>query len=913
VERLWWLADHQNGRSEGDAKPVFRFEQLYTAAWFLTYGEVLLYYPPVGLNGHPFTLNDVLGPVSDTHEAAFVAPNLPANDPEREAKFSAPYPDIALPGLALITAMAPVYYTGEWYNYTYDDTYLGTVGIDIKVQLLSELEGTLTYGSFAFLVDSAFHMFVISASTVGKIYPSRTGFEESRVTYDAVDGSIVEDRRNQTYLPSDTIFQDLTSLTNADWKGLQSKILALSPGEQGFDQLNVTLTSQSDPTLFYVTYDRWASVDDFVLIALVPVSEVENAINVRFLEPDSVDLVLADGETAHHTRNSVTFANEGTLDVMVSLVDLPSWITLVQAAPDHQVVKAGDTLVIEFDVLADRLEPGTSNERVTLSVEDASYPDCTFSREMGFEVTVERRVKTAWFATLGIYQGLVLAAGAILIIVLSVVLYKQKKHNRDDALWKVQKKDLVFCDPPEVIGHGTFGLILKAEYRGTQVAVKRIMPPKTVSSRGTPNIRENKFQSAIVDGSKSVNGSNSNLGVATSPTITTGASGSTGKKMSQGAQWKKSRSDFIEEMEYVSKLRHPCITTVMGTFSYNILSVSLLLCRRVLYLLFCILSGGIIAKNEEPMLIMEFMEYGSLYDILHNETMPIDAELLLPILRDISQGMRFLHAAEPPVIHGDLKAKNILVDSKFRAKVSDFGLSQKTNVGGTGTPYWMAPELLRGETTNTMASDVYSFGILLFEVYARRDPYEGENSEEVLLLVADTTMNKRPPIPKSCPTQVQSLMTDSLVTHPQQRPSFGEVDERLKRVDLKTLEETSLSLREGTDKNATISLFDIFPKHIAEALRDGKKVEPEHKDCVTIFFCDIVGYTDISSTLDPRKIANMLDRLYNKFDELSHKHDVFKVRPMCGPPTMPFVVILLSDHCPLAFDYRLRRLAMRTW
>ena len=55
------------------------------------------------------------------------------------------------------------------------------------------------------------------------------------------------------------------------------------------------------------------------------------------------------------------------------------------------------------------------------------------------------------------------------------------------------------------------------------------------------------------------------------------------------------------------------------------------------------------------MLIMEFMEYGSLYDILHNETMPIDSELLLPILRDISQGMRFLHAAEPPVIHGDLK------------------------------------------------------------------------------------------------------------------------------------------------------------------------------------------------------------------------------------------------------------------
>jgi len=59
--------------------------------------------------------------------------------------------------------------------------------------------------------------------------------------------------------------------------------------------------------------------------------------------------------------------------------------------------------------------------------------------------------------------------------------------------------------------------------------------------------------------------------------------------------------------------------------------------------------------DEEPMLVMEYMDYGSLYDLLHNETMAIDGEFLLPILRDISQGMRFLHAANPQVLHGDLK------------------------------------------------------------------------------------------------------------------------------------------------------------------------------------------------------------------------------------------------------------------
>lgn len=117
-----------------------------------------------------------------------------------------------------------------------------------------------------------------------------------------------------------------------------------------------------------------------------------------------------------------------------------------------------------------------------------------------------------------------------------------------------------------------------------------------------------------------------------------------------------------------------------------------------------------IDESFDPMLIMEFMEHGSLYDLLHNETMVVEGEILLPILRDISQGMRFLHAADPQVIHGDLKAQNILVDKRFRAKVADFGLSQKKQIGGTGSIYWMAPELLRKESVNTSATDIFSFG-----------------------------------------------------------------------------------------------------------------------------------------------------------------------------------------------------------
>ena len=121
----------------------------------------------------------------------------------------------------------------------------------------------------------------------------------------------------------------------------------------------------------------------------------------------------------------------------------------------------------------------------------------------------------------------------------------------------------------------------------------------------------------------------------------------------------------------------------------------------------------------------------------------------------------------------------------------------------------MAPELLRGEMNNSTASDVYAFGVILFEVYSRRDPYEGEDAHEVLRLVADKKVNKRPPVPAHMPAPIQSLMTDCLVEDPDQRPSFDELDVRLKRVDVKSAEPTD---SKGAKKPGSISLFDIFPR-----------------------------------------------------------------------------------------------------
>jgi len=396
IEERWWLKDHQNGRSEGSTKEKFRFEQLYVAAWIGTYGEAWLYYPPMRVYGHPFSFGDILGPNYNSHEEEFVKPNLPENKPDRSAYFTAPYPDSAIPGLSLITAQAPIYFTGQWHNYTYNDTYVASTGVDLSVEavstLLEELEGSLTANSFAFLVDATtFHMIVISQTTVEKMYPSRTGFEDSRVTYDHTNGEIIRDRRNETYQVSDTIFQAPTQLNNANWTALQEKVSALKPGERAYTNLNITLTGDQSAREFHVMYERWPSVADWALVLFAPESEVKNAVNVSF-DDNSFDLVAMKGSVVEFEK---TIVNHGTLSIRCSLNLVPDWIKL-QKNNNHQnnqhfILAAGKNITLHFIADTQNLEWGTTQNLISVSVEDEDYPDCFYNQDLTAAVTIRVR------------------------------------------------------------------------------------------------------------------------------------------------------------------------------------------------------------------------------------------------------------------------------------------------------------------------------------------------------------------------------------------------------------------------------------------------------------------------------------------------------------------------------------------
>ncbi|KAL7536037.1 hypothetical protein ACHAXR_008680 [Thalassiosira sp. AJA248-18] len=579
------------------------------------------------------------------------------------------------------------------------------------------------------------------------------------------------------------------------------------------------------------------------------------------------------------------------------------------------------------------------------------YPDGSATPPIGM---VPLEVEKGWSS--GQTVGITLVAVLLPIALVALFLYKRdKKRRMNMGLWAVKVSELQFDDPPIVIGRGTFGLVLLANYRGTQVAVKRVIPPRSAKpktdmgrqSGGTNSSNrplDNKFdlsnqyrsngqglgsgglgsgealvKERIRRGSVHMSDSdeedfwddnnpyhsNGSIPQADTPPVIemplslgvmSGVQQASGGMLKKGTASKKQhgqksssifalktskpddherlKSDFIVEMQQLSRLRHPCICTVMG---------------------------AVIEAASEPMLVMEYMQMGSLFSLLHNETVALSGEILLPILQDVSKGLRFLHTAGPPVLHGDLKSANILVDSRFHGKVADFGLSQKKTIGAAGTPYWMASELLRGESENTPASDVYSFGIVLYEAYSRKVPYEGENYDEVIKLVMDPRVQKRPPVPPDCPSQIQSMMLECLVNDANKRPTFEELDIRLRRLTADSVNpaESFRSMQSKKNQNSRTDeiFYDNFPPKFAEALREGRKVEPEARECVTIFFSDIVGYTDMTSKMSPIKVSNMLDRLYLKFDELSRKHDIFKVETI-GDAYMAVTNLIKdqSDH-----------------
>jgi len=220
--------------------------------------------------------------------------------------------------------------------------------------------------------------------------------------------------------------------------------------------------------------------------------------------------------------------------------------------------------------------------------------------------------------------------------------------------------------------------------------------------------------------------------------------------------------NFKEEVRIMMKLRHPNVVLFMAAST----------------------------KAEHMLIVMEFMSLGSLFDLLHNELLPdIPFVLKIKMAYHAAKGMHFLHSSG--IVHRDLKSLNLLLDSKWNVKVSDFGLTKlrdelkkDANQANTlqGTVHWMAPEVLNESLdADYLMADVYAFGIILWELHTRQQPYFGLSPAAVAVSVIRD--NVRPPLPdeddESLSRDYRELITSCWHSDPLMRPTFLEAMTRL--------------------------------------------------------------------------------------------------------------------------------------
>ena len=247
-----------------------------------------------------------------------------------------------------------------------------------------------------------------------------------------------------------------------------------------------------------------------------------------------------------------------------------------------------------------------------------------------------------------------------------------------------------------LLGTGSFGKVFLAEVNHTQVALKVLVDAKALTAGSRPSGPQ-EMSTSMVTGSSA---------------------------LSQASQ-----VSLVKEVSIMAALRHPNVVQLVG---------------------WCSLP---------PSIALEFCPRGSLYSVLKRAATdqggPTAAALTWQrrwrMAADAAAGMLHLHTRPPPVLHRDLKSGNLLVAADWTVKISDMGLSKlaeeatgaAATAGMVTNPRWLAPEVLLGQRPSK-ASDVFSFGVVLWELLTWQLPWAESSVHLVAIKVSE---GQRLPIP----------------------------------------------------------------------------------------------------------------------------------------------------------------------
>ncbi|XP_029471260.1 atrial natriuretic peptide receptor 1-like [Rhinatrema bivittatum] len=307
-------------------------------------------------------------------------------------------------------------------------------------------------------------------------------------------------------------------------------------------------------------------------------------------------------------------------------------------------------------------------------------------------------------------------------------------------------------------------------------------------------------------------------------------------------------------------------------------------------------------------ILTEYCPKGSLNDVLLNEDIPLNWGFRFSFATDIAQGMAYLH--QHKMHHSKLKSTNCVIDDRWVCKITDYGLQSYRKEDSSEESNTYQQRLLQmylppegppvPSSESSHAADMYSYAIILLEIATRNDavPKEETNSTEhscclpLPELIRGKSENSCP-----CPSEYVELIRRCKTQNPTQRPTFEQVKKLLHKMNPSKVSpvDMMMMLMEKYSKHLEVLvaertqdlthekqktdrlLYSMLPKQVADDLRQGKPSQAQSYTGATIFFSDIVGFTQLSSTSTPHQVVDFLNKLYTTFDEIIDNYDVYKV------------------------------------
>ena len=256
------------------------------------------------------------------------------------------------------------------------------------------------------------------------------------------------------------------------------------------------------------------------------------------------------------------------------------------------------------------------------------------------------------------------------------------------------------------------------------------------------------------------------------------------------------RSRFVREAQSAGILSHPNIVTIHDVVD----------------------EGG----EGTCFIAMEFVKGTNLKQLMQRpETFSHDR--LIDILSQIAEGLDYAHSRG--VVHRDIKPANILIAQDGKVKITDFGIARLDTSNLTmegqllGTPNYMAPEQIQGKEVDHRA-DIFSLGVVFYEMLTRRKPFQGENLTAVTHKIVYEPFTPAEEIIKDLPPGLTAIMTRCLEKDPNRRyPRAAEIAAELRRGGARQVEVVAEAVAESAadDNDDTSATQEVPP--LAEETR----------------------------------------------------------------------------------------------